>query len=33
MPHRSRPRHGNGRPCTCAMGNLYRFVELFCYSP
>jgi len=21
------PRHGNDYPCTCAMGNLYRFVE------
>lgn len=20
-------RHGEGQPCTCAMGNLYRFVE------
>jgi PadR family transcriptional regulator, regulatory protein PadR len=20
-------RHGKGRPCTCALGNLYRFVE------
>jgi PadR family transcriptional regulator PadR len=20
-------RHGRGHPCTCAMGNLYRFVE------
>jgi len=20
-------RHGQGHPCTCAMGNLYRFVE------
>ena len=27
MPHRTCPRHGNGHPCTCAMGNLYRFVE------
>jgi PadR family transcriptional regulator PadR len=21
------PRHGSERPCTCAMGNVYRFVE------
>lgn len=21
------PQHGNERPCTCAMGKLYRFVE------
>jgi len=21
------PRHGGGHPCTCAMGNLYRFIE------
>jgi len=21
------PRHGKNQPCTCAMGNLYRFVE------
>ena len=27
MPHRSCPRHGAAHPCTCAMGNLYRFVE------
>jgi len=27
MPHRTCPRHGNDHPCTCAMGNLYRFVE------
>ncbi len=27
MPRRTCPRHGNGHPCTCAMGNLYRFVE------
>jgi len=27
MPHKSCPRHGDGHPCTCAMGNLYRFVE------
>jgi len=27
MPFRSCPRHGNQHPCTCAMGNLYRFVE------
>ncbi len=27
MPYRTCPRHGNQHPCTCAMGNLYRFVE------
>ncbi|MFN7994514.1 MAG: PadR family transcriptional regulator [Bryobacteraceae bacterium] len=27
MPRRACPRHGNETPCTCAMGNLYRFVE------
>jgi len=27
MPHRICPRHGADHPCTCAMGNLYRFVE------
>jgi PadR family transcriptional regulator PadR len=27
MPNRTCPRHGNQHPCTCAMGNLYRFVE------
>ena len=27
MPRRICPRHGNGHACTCAMGNLYRFVE------
>ena len=27
MPHRTCQRHGNENPCTCAMGNLYRFVE------
>ena len=27
MPKRACPRHGNQHPCTCAMGNLYRFVE------
>ena len=27
MPQRTCPRHGNEHPCTCAMGNLYRFVE------
>ena len=27
MPRRTCPRHGNEHPCTCAMGNLYRFVE------
>lgn len=21
------PRHGNGHPCACAMGNIYRFIE------
>jgi len=27
MHHRTCPRHGSKRPCSCAMGNLYRFVE------
>jgi PadR family transcriptional regulator PadR len=27
MPTRTCPRHGNRHPCSCAMGNLYRFVE------
>ena len=27
MPRSNCPRYGNGHPCTCAMGNLYRFVE------
>jgi PadR family transcriptional regulator PadR len=27
MPNRVCPRHFNQHPCTCAMGNLYRFVE------
>ena len=27
MPNRTCPRHFNQHPCTCAMGNLYRFVE------
>ena len=27
MQHRTCPRHGAEHPCTCAMGNLYRFVE------
>lgn len=27
MPRRECPRHGADHPCTCAMGNLYRFVE------
>ena len=27
MPNRTCPRHGNQHPCSCAMGNLYRFVE------
>ena len=27
MPFRTCPRHKNQYPCTCAMGNLYRFVE------
>ena len=27
MPRRHCPRHGREYPCTCAMGNLYRFVE------
>ncbi len=27
MPRGKCHRHGADRPCTCAMGNLYRFVE------
>ena len=27
MPQRMCQRHGRSQPCTCAMGNLYRFVE------
>ena len=27
MPRGWCRRHGQGQPCTCAMGNLYRFVE------
>lgn len=27
MPTRICRRHGRGNPCTCAMGNLYRFLE------
>ena len=27
MPQRVCRRHGGDYPCTCAMGNLYRFVE------
>jgi PadR family transcriptional regulator PadR len=27
MPRKVCPRHGNAHPCSCAMGNLYRFVE------
>ena len=27
MPRRICPRHGAGHPCSCAMGNLYRFLE------
>ena len=27
MPRRMCPRHRRDQPCTCAMGNLYRFVE------
>ncbi len=27
MPRRMCRRHGEDHPCTCAMGNLYRFVE------
>jgi PadR family transcriptional regulator len=27
MPFRTCRRHGSEHPCTCAMGNLYRFVE------
>lgn len=27
MPRGSCHRHGQTQPCTCAMGNLYRFIE------
>lgn len=27
MPREFCPRHGKDHPCTCAMGNVYRFVE------
>lgn len=27
MAHEICPRHGKDHPCTCAMGNIYRFVE------
>ena len=27
MSRRACARHGAGHPCTCALGNLYRFVE------
>lgn len=27
MPRVPCPRHGRRRPCTCAMGNIYRFIE------
>jgi PadR family transcriptional regulator PadR len=27
VPREFCPRHGMDRPCTCAMGNVYRFVE------
>lgn len=27
MKHKNCPRHPDGYPCTCAMGNVYRFVE------
>jgi PadR family transcriptional regulator, regulatory protein PadR len=27
VPRRMCQRHGKDQPCTCAMGNLYRFVE------
>ena len=27
MPRGHCHRHGEGQPCSCAMGNLYRFVE------
>jgi PadR family transcriptional regulator, regulatory protein PadR len=27
MKHEECPRHPNGYPCTCAMGNVYRFLE------
>ena len=28
MKHEACPRHPSGYPCTCATGNVYRFVEL-----
>ena len=27
MPKAGCPRHGRAHPCTCAMGNIYRFIE------
>jgi len=27
MPRGRCARHGQGHPCTCAMGNIYRFIE------
>jgi PadR family transcriptional regulator, regulatory protein PadR len=27
MPKARCPRHGADHPCTCAMGNIYRFIE------
>ena len=27
MPRGECPRHGGDHPCTCAMGNIYRFIE------
>lgn len=27
MPRATCPRHGPAHPCTCAMGNIYRFIE------
>jgi len=27
VPRGTCPRHGKDHPCTCAMGNIYRFVE------
>jgi PadR family transcriptional regulator PadR len=27
VPRQICPRHGKDHPCTCAMGNIYRFVE------
>ena len=27
MPRKPCPRHASHQPCTCAMGNVYRFVE------